>query len=129
MLLIWLASSRSEVASTGFLGEDKIVHFFVFGLLATLLARTDWTARRPWLAVLLASLYGLLDEAHQSFTPGRMVDVADWVADTLGACVAVWVYVKWTAYRHWLETPLGSSRDRKSRIENRERIPPNRDVA
>lgn len=115
-LLIGAASSRSEVATTGVAGEDKVVHFFVFGLLATLLARTDWTAGRPWLAVLLTSLYGLFDEAHQAFTPGRFVDVADWVADTLGAIVAVTVYTKWTAYRRLLEQPLGG---RKSRIEKR----------
>ena len=119
MAVIWLASSRTAVAGTGIVGEDKVVHFFVFGLLATLLARTDWAAGRPWLAVVLASFYGFVDEAHQSFTPGRFVDVADWVADTLGAVVAVAVYVRWPAYRRWLERPLTAMRSRKSRIENR----------
>ena len=29
-------------------------------------------------------LYGVLDEWHQSFVPGRVVSVADWVADIIG---------------------------------------------
>lgn len=105
--------------STGITGEDKIVHFFVFGLLATLLARTDWAAGRPWLAVALTMAYGLADELHQAFTPGRFMDVADWLADTCGAIVAVLVYVKWPAYRRWLETPLRGGDRGKSRIEKR----------
>ena len=43
----------------------------------------------PWLllavAVVLASLYAVTDEFHQSFVPGRMCDPADWLTDTLGA--------------------------------------------
>ena len=40
-------------------------------------------------AVLLTSLYAATDEFHQRFTPGRMSDVQDWLADTLGSVVAV----------------------------------------
>lgn len=36
-------------------------------------------------AVLLAFAYGLSDEFHQSFIPGRHPSVSDIVADTLGA--------------------------------------------
>lgn len=43
-------------------------------------------------AIALASLYGVTDEFHQSFVPGRMCDPADWLTDTLGAtlgaCIA-----------------------------------------
>ena len=41
-----------------------------------------------WLLIsslIFSSLYGLSDEWHQYYVPGRMSDVADWVADTLGA--------------------------------------------
>ena len=44
-------------------------------------------------AVALASLYGLTDEWHQSFVPGRTPDPADWVADTVGAVVGSSVFV------------------------------------
>jgi VanZ family protein len=45
-------------------------------------------------SVLIASLYGASDELHQYFVPGRSAEVADWVADTLGALVAV-LFAAW----------------------------------
>lgn len=126
--LIVFASGRSEVAAPSVTGIDKVSHFFVFGLLATLVVRNGFAPRRAWVAVLLVSAFGLTDEWHQSFTPGRMVEVADWVADTLGAAVAVTAYVVWPAYRRALEAPL-NRRGSKSRIENPAAMPPNRDLA
>lgn len=47
------------------------------------------SVRVSWLAVLLAvacaSLYGVTDELHQYFVPGRACDPADWLVDTCGA--------------------------------------------
>jgi len=37
-----------------------------------------------YLMVGLGVLYGVLDEWHQSFVPGRVVSVADWAADIIG---------------------------------------------
>jgi VanZ family protein len=92
------------------LHHDKVAHFFVFGLFATLLLRLPWIWRRrgarAWLAIGLTSLFGAADEVRQGLNPGRVMDLADWIADTLGAAVAVVVYLRWQAYRRWLETPL-----------------------
>jgi len=104
--LLWIASGRSQVAGPDIVGIDKVAHFTLFGLLATLVVRTGFPLRRAWVAVLIASAFGFTDEWHQSFTPGRMVEVADWVADTLGAAVAVTLYVRWPAYRRVLEAPV-----------------------
>ncbi len=101
------ASSSSQVASPQLVDFDKVAHFSLFGLLATLIVRNGFAARRAWVAVLIVSAFGFTDEWHQSFTPGRSVEVADWVADTLGAIAAVTLYVRWPAYRAWLEKPLG----------------------
>ncbi len=113
---IVFASSQTHVPGIGAPGRDKIVHFAVFGLLATLSVRL---VPRPaaWVVVLGASLFGASDEWHQSFTPGRMMDWADWVADTAGALVAVVAYTRWAAYRRLLETPVRAL-CRKARIEN-----------
>ncbi len=75
------------------------------------------------MAVLLVSLFGLVDEWHQSFTPGRYMEVADWVADTFGAIIAVGMYryVGW--YRVMLEKPLWAA---NARIEKQSGIVPNR---
>ena len=89
---------------------DKIAHFLVYGLLATAVARIPALARWPWpnvrWAILFVSLYGYGDEVRQSFTYVRTYDLADGVADTAGALVAVPLYAGWGWYRRLLETPI-----------------------
>ncbi|ACB73297.1 VanZ family protein [Opitutus terrae] len=111
---ISVASGRSKIATPGLFQFDKAAHFLVFGLLATLVVRLGEGRRAAWLALLVVSLYGMADEWHQSFTPGRSVELADWMADTAGAALAVMLYACWPRYRAQLETPLG----RKARVEN-----------
>lgn len=120
--LIVVASSRSQVASPELVDFDKVAHFSLFGLLASLVVRTGFSPRRSWLAVVLVSLFGITDEWHQSFTPGRAVEFADWVADTLGAIVAVTLYVRWPGYRALLERPIGR---RQPRVEKVPAVVPN----
>jgi VanZ family protein len=84
-------------------GIDKVAHFLVFGLLATLLLRSPLSRGKAWLAILIVSLFGITDEWHQSFVPGRSCDVYDWISDTLGATLAVMLYRHWGLYRRVLE--------------------------
>jgi len=44
------------------------------------------------LSVVSASLYGISDEIHQSFVPFRQAEVADVIADTIGAFSGVYLY-------------------------------------
>ena len=119
-----IASGRSQVASPlTFEQSDKVIHFFVFGLLGTLIVRSRPVWRREssrwWIAILAVSLYGIVDEFRQSFTPGRSVEVADWATDTLGAAIAVCAYLRWGAYRRLLELPLwGRRRDLPLKAES-----------
>jgi len=108
--LIFFASSQSKLAGPDVEGSDKVVHFSVYGLLATLAVRLVRTRRAAWLIILAVSLYGVSDEWHQSFTPGRSVEFADWLADTLGGAMAVLLYTRWSAYRRFLERPIRSKR-------------------
>lgn len=104
---IFLASSREVVATPGLPGpEDKYAHFLVYGLLGTLLCRLrhGWGAA-CW-AVAAASLFGLSDEWHQTFVAGRDASVGDWIADTLGAALAVGLYRAVPWYRRLLELRL-----------------------
>jgi len=101
--LIYYLSSRSafpvEVPPWAF-WADKVVHMGLFGLLALLLIRAWHLSRgralgfQALLAVaLLVSLYGVSDEVHQMFVPGRSPSVHDWLADTVGAalvCAGYW---------------------------------------
>lgn len=106
--LIFFASSRSHVRSPGLTRvDDKIAHFAVYGLLATLVCRVGGGWRGAIWSLLAVSAFGASDEWHQSFVPGRMCDVKDWVADTLGAVLAIALYAGWPWYRNLLETGLG----------------------
>jgi VanZ family protein len=77
-----------------FENQDKVMHFGAYGLLGVLLLgampleAAGYRSRQIALATLIASLYGISDEFHQSFVPGRSPDVMDWLADTSGAFLA-----------------------------------------
>ena len=69
---------------------DKIVHFAVFGVLAFLvyLLASEYLLRPRWrwlTAVVVTALWGVIDEIHQAFVPGRFADVVDAAADLTGA--------------------------------------------
>jgi VanZ family protein len=72
--------------------QDKLLHLLEYAALAALLVpglRLAGVSVRAALlaALVMASLYGLTDEFHQSFVPGRDADVLDWVADTTGGAI------------------------------------------
>ena len=75
---------------------DKLLHLLAYtmlGLCFLLALSPDWRARRPRAAavatVLFCLAYGLSDEFHQQFVPGRFSGVDDLVFDTLGGLLAV----------------------------------------
>lgn len=104
-VVVFLASGQSAVASPGFINQDKVAHLSVFGLLGILITRTQ-PRRRWWLGFVLASVYGGADEWRQSFTPGRFVEFGDWLADTVGAGLAVFLYSRWEGFRVTLERKI-----------------------
>jgi VanZ family protein len=93
---IWYLSSRSILPQPkGILGYDKFQHFLAYFVLAAAIAlwfpRKTWRRpglRLPALTAALGSLYGIIDEVHQYFVPGRDCNVWDWLFDTLGAILA-----------------------------------------
>lgn len=98
-LIYYLSSQPALPAPMLFLHQDKIVHFgfyFILGLIAWRFFGDYIQPRAVLLVVSLSycSSYGLLDEWHQSFVPGRSADVADWAFDTLGAAVALFWMAK-----------------------------------
>lgn len=69
-------------------------HFSAYSILAGLLYLAQTTSgisgRRPAaIAIVASALYGLSDEWHQSFVPGRDPSGLDVAVDTIGATVAV----------------------------------------
>ena len=77
--------------------NDKIEHFGAYGLLSAilylnLLFQEKYPLFKKFPAtftLLVASLYGMIDELHQIFVPGRTADIRDWLADFLGSVLAV----------------------------------------
>lgn len=109
-LLIFVASSRSAVAGPRIPHFDKVVHFCVYGLLATLVCRQGRGWRAAVWSVLAVSAYGATDEWHQLYVPGRTCEWGDWFADTTGAALGVVLYSHLAPYRNWLERPLRARR-------------------
>jgi len=70
-------------------------HFILYFVLAITYywALLPQSASRPGklAVVLLCLLYGVTDEFHQSFVPGRTPDVLDLRNDTIGAAIAMLV--------------------------------------
>ncbi|MBI5855868.1 MAG: VanZ family protein [Nitrospirae bacterium] len=92
--------------------NDKILHALVYGGLALLALRAFRHAAgligaryALVLAVVVAALYGMSDELHQVFVPNRHADVWDWVADTAGATLAIWIWKFWWPTRRRLPEP------------------------
>jgi VanZ family protein len=81
---------------------DKVCHATAFATGAVILtiALRVSTALPMWKIVLtviaVISFFGVTDEWHQKFTPGRSaMDVFDWLADTLGATLGAFAtYVR-----------------------------------
>lgn len=75
---------------------DKAVHvleYLPFGFLLARAFSQQWPVVRLWQVVTVCSLlYGISDEYHQSFVPGRQAGVLDAIADTAGGFLGVWIH-------------------------------------
>ena len=94
-LLFYLSHQSALRTATLFSAQDKILHAGAYALLGLLLLTAQprgaqgYSWKQVTISVLIASLYGLSDETHQHFVPGRNSDVLDWIADSVGALIAV----------------------------------------
>lgn len=62
------------------------MEYFVLGILLSYALRQHVSIKRAFIvAIVIASAYGILDEIHQYFVPGRDCDPLDWFIDLLGA--------------------------------------------
>ncbi len=74
--------------------RDKGVHvveYAILGWLCTRAAFNTWPSRAVWriggFAFFVAALWGLTDEIHQAFVPGRVSELWDWAADCIGSAL------------------------------------------
>ncbi len=99
--VIYLLSSQTGLdVPPLFPGQDKVLHALVFAILGFLVAGTLLPAvhqtrkRHIVMAIGLIAAYGMLDEVHQHFVPGRMPDVLDVLADISGGILGVWLFTR-----------------------------------
>ncbi len=88
---------------------SPVGHFCEYTIFGILLAYA-FHGRLTWkyaliCAIVVASCYGVTDEIHQLFVPGRMCDPADWATDTCGATLGAFICFAFAMLcRHRVET-------------------------
>lgn len=94
LFIYWLSDQSTLPVPPLFSAQDKLLHagaYFIMGVLAWRSFRNIFN--NPTTLALagaaFCSLYGVSDEWHQSFVEGRTPAVSDWLADTIGAALAV----------------------------------------
>lgn len=92
--IFWLSSQQTLPAPMWFDQQDKLYHAAAYAIMGCLAWRCfRYTAKTPIILALFSvafcSLYGASDEWHQSFVLGRNSSWEDWLADTIGAIIAV----------------------------------------
>jgi VanZ family protein len=105
MGFIFYLSSQSQLPGLGRYGvKDWMEHgaeYVVLGAMAAKAAAGTW----PWsaglcggFAVILGTGYGLSDEIHQRFVPGRKCDARDWSADVAGSALGALAFLVWSRF-------------------------------
>ena len=94
MSFIFLASSipSDELVDIDIPHIDKLIHFVEYFILGALLVRAFMSSSSETnfksillLSILIASTYGILDEFHQRFVPGRSFEIFDMFSDIIGS--------------------------------------------
>jgi len=94
MLLLFLVSSQHSLIGTDRV-SDKLLHvlaYLVLGSLALRAVHGGFHRLRlapTIVAVLLTLSYGMTDELHQLYVPGRFASLQDWVADAVGTGLSI----------------------------------------
>lgn len=94
---------------------DKVIHLLEFAVLSLLICRALTVSSEtppaepanaprsvrwiPWMAIALTVFYAATDEIHQGFVPPRTPNVADFIADAIGAVLGAaawpWTLKRW----------------------------------
>jgi VanZ family protein len=105
MSVIFIGSSIGSLPRVGGKTSDAVVHrvahVIEFAVLGALTLRAvsrarPITKRELIIAMIMVTLYGVSDEIHQRFTPGRSSEVSAVLFDAAGGLIGAWVYRQWT---------------------------------
>lgn len=98
-LIFKLSSGSLPVVGETYWGDfafKKFSHVIFYGILAVLVyralrSRKINNLKSLYLSIIVAFLYGISDEIHQSFVPGRGPHFRDVIFDTIGAGISVYL--------------------------------------
>ncbi len=102
--IIFFFSSRPTTAVSDIHWKDfifkKTAHVVEYAIFTTLLFRALKESslsrlRASYYSILIAIIYGLSDEFHQNFTPGREPKMRDLIFDTTGILLAIFIILKY----------------------------------
>jgi len=105
MAMLFGFSSLSTLPSPPAQFSFYDVHIAAYAGLAALTARAmgkglrDVSRHAVLGAIVISSLYGVSDEYHQLFVPGRSFDVLDMLADAIGSVVGASAVGAWSIVR------------------------------
>jgi VanZ family protein len=94
------AISGINAPDLGFDPQDKLYHILFYTPFGYFLGRSlssqnyfTKVKEKYWIfAILFGVLYGISDEIHQYYVPGRTMSIWDAFADGLGICLGVYLY-------------------------------------
>ena len=96
-LIFFLSSQPGIDAPELCPGQDKLFHLIAYAVLGFLgvgalkITEEGYRHRQVWFVALVVMLYGISDEIHQYFVPGRSAEALDAMADAVGAMLGAWV--------------------------------------
>ena len=96
VMIFWLSSLTFGPGAGGTNFLSVLYHFFAFFFLSAFLLIALVKGREKYLifilAIFIAIVYGISDEFHQYFVPGRSSSVGDVFVDTAGIMMASLIY-------------------------------------
>lgn len=90
--------------------EDLIMHAIVYSAFGFFVARalhnqTNYLRLKENLflfTIIIGTLYGISDEFHQYFVPGRVTDILDVLADSVGTLIGFAIFNFWNKWKGFL---------------------------
>ncbi|MFH1230162.1 MAG: VanZ family protein [Planctomycetota bacterium] len=100
---IFLSSHQARLEiPIKFIGIDKVLHCIAYAVLAVLIYRACRKSQKIliyqkayFISVICSVLYGFSDEFHQFYIPGRQTNEWDFIADALGAIIAIIIILQY----------------------------------
>jgi len=96
LFIFYISSLTFPPVPPGINIKAILYHFFAFFFLAFFLLPALVKGKKKnliFIAIILAVLYGISDEFHQLFVPGRVCSFSDILADSAGIFLASFLYV------------------------------------